>query len=162
MGTHLGRADLHCARQRISAPHGAKSGGNFSAGRQRFAEDRRRARYSRSPQSQRRRTYGCRLRPVSGQRGILRARIMTIEPRVAAATLLSTNPATGEILGELACATTEDVERAVLAAKTSQPQWQATTVGERIAVLRRFQHLLTQRKLDVARLICREAGKPTA
>lgn len=80
----------------------------------------------------------------------------------AAATIVSTNPATGEVLGELACAAPEDVHAAVARARTAQPNWQATPVPERVAVLRRFQQLLSERRNEVASLICREAGKPAA
>ncbi len=81
---------------------------------------------------------------------------------VGTATIVSTNPATGETLGELACATPEEVHDAVARARTAQTQWQATAVRERVVVLRRFQQLLSERRDDVARLICREAGKPAA
>ncbi len=81
---------------------------------------------------------------------------------VGASTIVSTNPATGKVLGELTCASPEEVHGAVALAKAAQPQWQATPVRERIAVLRRFQKLLNERRVEVARLICREAGKPTA
>jgi len=77
-------------------------------------------------------------------------------------TIVSTNPATGEVLGELACATADDVHSAVARAHAAQPQWQATPVRERIAVLRKFQQLLNQQREHVATLICREAGKPVA
>ncbi len=77
-------------------------------------------------------------------------------------TIVDTNPATGESLAELPCATAEEVQAAVLRARTAQPAWQATPVSRRIAVLRRFQGLLHARARDVARLICQEAGKPTA
>src|SRR5208283_905098 len=75
-------------------------------------------------------------------------------------TIVTTNPATGEVLAELACASTSDVQSAVLRAKQAQPLWEATPVSERIAVLRRFQQLLRERRDEVASLICREAGKP--
>ena len=88
---------------------------------------------------------------------------MASETKTAsAATLVSTNPATGEVLAELPCATADEVRSAVLRAKAAQPQWQATPVRARVAVLRRFQELLNERRNDVAQLICREAGKPTA
>ncbi len=88
---------------------------------------------------------------------------MVTEPKIVAAdTLVTTNPATGEVLGELACATSDEVRAAVLRAKEAQPQWQATPIRQRIQVLRRFQRLLNQQGDDLARLICREAGKPTA
>ncbi len=81
---------------------------------------------------------------------------------VSSGVIVSTNPATGEVLGELASASAGDVQSAVLRAKTAQTQWQATTVGDRIAVLRRFQQLLREQRDSVASLICREAGKPAA
>jgi acyl-CoA reductase-like NAD-dependent aldehyde dehydrogenase len=81
---------------------------------------------------------------------------------VGSSTIVSTNPATGEVLAELACATPSDVRAAVLRAKQAQPVWQATPVQARIAVLRRFQRLLNDRRDQVADLICREAGKPAA
>ena len=79
---------------------------------------------------------------------------------VETGTIVTTNPATGEVLAELACASPDDVRNAVLRAKAAQPSWQATPVGDRIALLRRFQQLLTDRRDQVASLICREAGKP--
>jgi acyl-CoA reductase-like NAD-dependent aldehyde dehydrogenase len=81
---------------------------------------------------------------------------------IASATIVSTNPATGEVLGELTCASPEDVHAAVARAEAAQPHWQVTPVKHRIAVLRRFQQLLSDRRDDVARMICREAGKPAA
>src|SRR5271166_5918083 len=87
---------------------------------------------------------------------------MVTEARVVAKnTIVTSNPATGEVLAELACASASEVQDAVLRAKRAQPDWQATPVSERIAVLRRFQQLLSERRDEVARLICREAGKPT-
>ncbi len=77
-------------------------------------------------------------------------------------TVVDTNPATGEVLAELACASAEEVQAAVLRARTAQPKWQAAPVAKRIEVIRRFQSLLRERTQEVAQLICREAGKPTA
>src|SRR5580698_3526998 len=81
---------------------------------------------------------------------------------LGAASITTCNPATGEALAELACASPDDVFRAVQRAKNAQPRWQATAVGQRAAILRRFQQLLREQRDDVARLICREAGKPAA
>ncbi len=81
---------------------------------------------------------------------------------VGSGTVVSTNPATGEVLAELSCATPDEVRNAVARAKAAQPQWQATPVRERIAVLRRFQQLLNEQRDAVASLICREVGKPAA
>ena len=85
---------------------------------------------------------------------------MATQAIVGNSTIVTTNPATGEVLAELACASTGDVQNAVLRAKQTQPSWEATPVSERIAVLRRFQQLLSERRDEVASLICREAGKP--
>jgi acyl-CoA reductase-like NAD-dependent aldehyde dehydrogenase len=77
-------------------------------------------------------------------------------------TVVDTNPATGEVLAELACTSAEQVRAAVLRARTAQVRWQAAPVAERIEVVRRFQSLLRDRVQEVAQLISREAGKPTA
>ena len=81
---------------------------------------------------------------------------------IGAACILTVNPATGETLAELPSATPQDVSSAVRRAKEAQSQWSATPVAQRVAVLRRFQQILRERRDDVARLICREAGKPAA
>jgi acyl-CoA reductase-like NAD-dependent aldehyde dehydrogenase len=87
---------------------------------------------------------------------------MPAETKVAVgnSTIVSTNPATGEVLAELACVTPNDVHAAVLRAKQAQPAWETTPVQERVALLRRFQRLLSEQRDQVADLICREAGKP--
>ena len=76
-------------------------------------------------------------------------------------TIVSTNPATGETLAELECTTPEEVHEAVRRAKLAQPAWQALPVKERVAVLKRFQRELSERREELAKLISREAGKPT-
>lgn len=81
---------------------------------------------------------------------------------IGSATIVSRNPATGVVLGELPCASPDDIHESVRRAKAAQPQWRATAVRDRIVVLRRFQQLLSEQRDEVARLICREAGKPTA
>ncbi len=81
---------------------------------------------------------------------------------VPATTITTYNPATGEALAELACTRADDVLRVVQRAREAQPRWQSTPVARRVAVIRRFQQLLREQRDDVARLICREAGKPAA
>jgi acyl-CoA reductase-like NAD-dependent aldehyde dehydrogenase len=75
--------------------------------------------------------------------------------------IVSTNPATGERLAELACATPEEVHEAVRRAKLAQPAWQALPVKDRVEVLKRFQRKLSEQREELAKLISREAGKPT-
>jgi succinate-semialdehyde dehydrogenase/glutarate-semialdehyde dehydrogenase len=77
-------------------------------------------------------------------------------------TLISTNPATGQKLAELTCATPNEVREAVQRAKQAQPAWEKTPLKERIAVLKRFQRKLGEQRVQIATLISREAGKPTA
>ena len=81
---------------------------------------------------------------------------------VSSGVIVTSNPATGEVLAELASASADVVHSTVLHAKMAQSQWQAISVSERIAVLKRFQQLLREEGDSVASLICREAGKPTA
>ena len=76
-------------------------------------------------------------------------------------TIISSNPATGEKLGELSCATPHDVHDAVARARKAQPAWAALPVNERVAVLRHFQQKVAERCNEIAELISREAGKPT-
>ena len=86
---------------------------------------------------------------------------MPIETEIAKSGLVvTTNPATGEVLAELPISSADDIRAAVFRAKEAQLAWQTTPARERIAVLRRFQHRLTEQRDPVASLICREAGKP--
>ena len=85
----------------------------------------------------------------------------TITEVAARETLISINPATGETLGELRCATPQEVHDAVSRARLAQPAWQVLPVKDRVAVLKRFQRKLNERRVQVAELISREAGKPT-
>lgn len=73
--------------------------------------------------------------------------------------IVSTNPATGETLGEITCATADDVRAAVAQAHAAQVQWASRTVRDRAQMVTRFARLLQQRKSEVAQLISREAGK---
>jgi succinate-semialdehyde dehydrogenase/glutarate-semialdehyde dehydrogenase len=76
--------------------------------------------------------------------------------------VVSINPATGETLRALDCATESEVHAAVARARAAQPTWAQFDIGRRIAVLKDFQRLLHDRKSDLARLITQEAGKPYA
>jgi succinate-semialdehyde dehydrogenase/glutarate-semialdehyde dehydrogenase len=85
-----------------------------------------------------------------------------VTPRDAAGTrqtIVSTNPATGEALGEIPCATADDVRAAVSQAHAAQAQWASRSIRERAAVVKRFARLLQERKQEIAELISREAGK---
>lgn len=72
------------------------------------------------------------------------------------------NPATGEVLREFECTELAEVHACVARARVAQPEWQARPPSERLGVVRNFQHLLNDRKRQIARTITAETGKPVA
>ncbi|QJQ96536.1 MULTISPECIES: CoA-acylating methylmalonate-semialdehyde dehydrogenase [Halomonadaceae] len=70
-----------------------------------------------------------------------------------------TNPATGQVTGQVALATREDVDSAVEAAKAAFPAWADTPPIRRARVMFRFLELLNVHKDDLARAITAEHGK---
>jgi len=72
----------------------------------------------------------------------------------------SRNPGTGAKVWEGHSASAEDVERAVHSARHVFPTWAALDFDARIAIVRRFAALLTERKESIAEAIGRETGKP--
>lgn len=72
------------------------------------------------------------------------------------------NPATGDLLRQFACALPAEVSEAVSRARTAQPAWERTSLGDRLSAVKRFQFLLSQRKEQIARVITAESGKPYA
>lgn len=85
---------------------------------------------------------------------------MATNLQTAIGRVISTNPATGEALGELDCASAAEVLSIVARARAAQTSWHAQGVESRIEVLRRFRRSLHAQKSDVATLITKEAGKP--
>jgi acyl-CoA reductase-like NAD-dependent aldehyde dehydrogenase len=86
--------------------------------------------------------------------------LMPTDLQIAVRKIASVNPATGETLRELECASESEVAAAVTRAQAAQPAWAGLSVRRRIAILRDFQTLLHRRKSEVAELVTREAGKP--
>src|SRR5437763_10870333 len=70
-----------------------------------------------------------------------------------------TDSATGEVIGEVALASTEEVDAAVAAATAAFPAWRDTSLAKRTAVLFRFRELLNARKPELAAIITAEHGK---
>jgi acyl-CoA reductase-like NAD-dependent aldehyde dehydrogenase len=85
---------------------------------------------------------------------------MPVELQPALSRIVSVNPASGEVLGELDCAGPAEIDSAVARARAAQPEWQALGVLKRMKILRQFQQILLSRKAEVARKITQEAGKP--
>jgi len=87
---------------------------------------------------------------------------MATDLQVGAKQLTSVNPATGEVLREIDCASDGDVQAAVARARAAQAAWQELGLRRRVAILREFQRKLHQSKSEIAEAITREAGKPLA
>ena len=87
---------------------------------------------------------------------------MAVDLQIAARKVVSVNPATGDVLRELECASDREFHAAVTRARGAQAAWAGSGVRNRIAVLREFQHRLQQKKTEIAEAITREAGKPVA
>jgi acyl-CoA reductase-like NAD-dependent aldehyde dehydrogenase len=85
---------------------------------------------------------------------------MSAEVQISGRTIASVNPANGGVLREFPCTDEAKVHAVVERAHAAQVEWRQLGVRRRICILREFQHLLHERKSDVARLITREAGKP--
>ncbi|MFV2035057.1 MAG: aldehyde dehydrogenase family protein [Halocynthiibacter sp.] len=70
------------------------------------------------------------------------------------------NPANEEEIGTILLATTEDVDRAVAAAKAAFPAYSQTTKDERIALLENLLRLSEGRLPEMAKAISTEMGAP--
>jgi len=69
------------------------------------------------------------------------------------------NPATGEQTGEVDFASTEDVDRAVAAAKAAFPAWRRWSLSKRADLMFRIYQLVEEHREDLARLLTAEHGK---
>jgi succinate-semialdehyde dehydrogenase/glutarate-semialdehyde dehydrogenase len=72
------------------------------------------------------------------------------------------NPATGEVIAEIADLSEEDVRTAVEAAHRAWGPWRAKTAKERAGVMRRWYELMMAAQEDLAQLMTAEQGKPLA
>ncbi|HEY0950493.1 CoA-acylating methylmalonate-semialdehyde dehydrogenase [Nocardioides sp.] len=82
-------------------------------------------------------------------------------PHTGAATRVGdvTNPATGEVTGQVVFADEADVAAAVASAKAASTDWARTSVSARTQVVFRFRELLNERKEELAAIITAEHGK---
>jgi succinylglutamic semialdehyde dehydrogenase len=69
-------------------------------------------------------------------------------------------PATEETVWQGRAAAAKQVNAAIAAARAAQPQWAATPLSERIAMLERYAENLTANKDAIANAISRDMGKP--
>src|SRR5881392_3456232 len=70
-----------------------------------------------------------------------------------------TDPATGQVTGEVALAGADEVDAAVAAARAAFPAWRDTSLTVRSQVLFAFRELLNARKGELAAIITAEHGK---
>ncbi|MGN2639934.1 aldehyde dehydrogenase family protein [Nocardia takedensis] len=72
------------------------------------------------------------------------------------------DPATEEVAGTVAQGSAADVDRAVTAARAAFPAWSATSVADRLAVLRAIGVEYERRRADLAAALTAEMGAPAA
>src|SRR6185436_16658453 len=70
-----------------------------------------------------------------------------------------TNPATGQVTGQVALATVEDARAVIDAAAAAFPDWRDSSLAKRTAILFAFRELLNARKSELAEIITSEHGK---
>ncbi|MCS6907631.1 MAG: NAD-dependent succinate-semialdehyde dehydrogenase [Anaerolineales bacterium] len=70
------------------------------------------------------------------------------------------DPATGELVGKAASATSEDASKAVEAAHRAFPEWAKLPPPERGKILKKAAQLARERANDLGRLLTLEQGKP--
>jgi succinate-semialdehyde dehydrogenase/glutarate-semialdehyde dehydrogenase len=75
-------------------------------------------------------------------------------------TFASHDPATGEVIGEVADAGVDDARLAIDAASAAFRDWAARTAYERSAFLYRAHELMRERQDQLAKLMTEEQGKP--
>ena len=68
------------------------------------------------------------------------------------------NPATEEVIAKVPVGTTDDVDKAVAAAKAAFPAWNATPIEDRIDLMEKFYTTIEARKDEIADTIVAELG----
>jgi succinate-semialdehyde dehydrogenase / glutarate-semialdehyde dehydrogenase len=75
-------------------------------------------------------------------------------------TFAVTNPATGEVLAQVARMGGAETRQALAAAEAALPGWRGRTAGDRGRIMRRFADLMLENEDDLALLLTLEQGKP--
>src|SRR4051812_43015 len=70
------------------------------------------------------------------------------------------NPATGEVIAEVARSTKEDADNAVAEAKKALPEWLESTPGERAELLFKLADIIEENAEELAAIESRNVGKP--
>ena len=69
------------------------------------------------------------------------------------------NPATGEVIAEVALASEEEIARAIASAQRGFETWSAMSMARRQAIIFKFRELLVAKKPELAKIITEEHGK---
>ncbi|WP_372594919.1 CoA-acylating methylmalonate-semialdehyde dehydrogenase [Actinotalea sp.] len=69
------------------------------------------------------------------------------------------DPATGEVIAELAHATPDEVERVIASSSAAFETWSQVSLSKRSSILFRFRELLVEHTDELARIVTREHGK---
>ncbi|KAK9907600.1 hypothetical protein WJX75_006819 [Coccomyxa subellipsoidea] len=72
------------------------------------------------------------------------------------------NPATGEVIANVACLKASDTKSAIAAASAAFPLWSSKTAKERGSILRRWYDLVLAAQDDISTIMTVESGKPFA
>lgn len=75
-------------------------------------------------------------------------------------TFLNLDPATGETISEIQCASPQEVRQAIARARAAQPAWADLGLEKRAELLIQAGDALLKRKGEFSELITREMGKP--
>ena len=76
-----------------------------------------------------------------------------------AQTIAIDNPATGEVVGHLACASVDLLDQAIASARVAQKEWAKASLAKRTRVMYKFRELLLAHQDRIAEIIVREGGK---
>ncbi len=77
-------------------------------------------------------------------------------------TLAVTNPATGEVLGQVPNSGTAETERAIAAAAAAFKDWSTSNLSLRVGLLQKLHDALMDNQEPLAQLLTAEQGKPLA
>lgn len=81
---------------------------------------------------------------------------------VSQKTFAVNNPATGELIAQVADLSSLDAQHAIESAAIAQPVWAQKTAKERSILLRRWFDLVMENQADLAQILTAEQGKPIA
>ena len=70
------------------------------------------------------------------------------------------NPADGSVIRQVAEDDDAAIARKYSKARAAQPEWAATPLASRLAMIRRFKEEIARRTDDLAKALTREMGKP--